>query len=166
MIVTDPDRASSEWQLTRADNGDMDSLMTWLSSASEVDVWGGPKFRYPFTSETFRQDCHWPEMASYCLRDADGALHAFGQFYDRNGYMNLARLIVAPEHRGRGLGKELVTRLMQVAADSLALDEFSLFVYRDNTPALRLYQSLGFEIRKYPPDQILADKCFFLTRPR
>lgn len=150
----------------------MDTLMTWFSSAAEVNVWGGPKFRYPFTAETFRKDCHWPKMASYCLCDRHGAMDrhaamcAFGQYYDRNGYMNLARLIVAPGQRGRGLGRELVTRLMQAAADSLTLDEFSLFVYQDNVPALKLYQSLGFEIQKYPPDQILADKCHFLTRSR
>ncbi len=157
---------SVDWHLTPADDGDIDTLMTWFSSAAEVDVWGGPKFRYPFTAKTFREDCHWPEMASYCLRDVNGAMCAFGQFYDRNGYMNLARLVVAPGYRSRGLGKELIEGLMPVAADSLALDEFSLFVYRDNEPALRLYQSLGFEIQEYPPDQILADKCFFLTRPR
>ncbi|MDJ0910686.1 MAG: GNAT family N-acetyltransferase [Woeseiaceae bacterium] len=154
------------WQLTRADDGDMDTLMTWFSSAEEVDVWGGPKFRYPFTVDTFRTDCHWPGMASYCLRDASGSMCAFGQYYDRNGYMNLARLVVVPEQRGRRLGSELVSRLMQAAAEELTLDEFSLFVYRDNAPALKLYQSLGFEIQEYPPDQILADKCFFLTRPR
>ncbi len=156
----------ADWKLTPADSDDIDTLMTWFSDAADVDVWGGPKFRYPYTVETFRTDCHWPEMASYCLRDADGTMCAFGQFYDRNGYMNLARLVVAPDYRGRGLGKELVTLLMDAAADSLALDEFSLFVYRDNEPALRLYQSLAFEIREYPPDQILADRCFFLTRAR
>ncbi len=166
MNSEDRTGTSGDWQLTRADHDDMDALMTWFSTASDVNVWGGPKFRYPFTPETFRTDCHWPEMASYCLRDADGRMCAFGQYYDRNGYMNLARLVVAPEQRGRRLGAELVTRLMQLAADELTLDAYSLFVYRDNLPALRLYQSLGFKIQKYPPDQILADKCFFLTRPR
>ena len=155
-----------ERQLTPADHDDIDTLMTWFSDAAEVDAWGGPKFRYPYTVETFRTDCHWPEMASYCLRDSDGKMCAFGQYYDRNGYMNLARLVVAPEYRGRRIGTELVTRLMQVAAERMTLDEFSLFVYRDNTPALKLYQSLGFAIQKYPPDQTLADKCYFLTRSR
>lgn len=155
-----------DWQFTPAGDGDMDILMTWFSTKTEVDVWGGPGFRYPYTQETFRTDCHWPEMASYCLRDSDAALCAFGQFYDRNGYMNLARLAVAPDQRGRRLGSELVTRLMKKAADTLSLGEFSLFVYRDNEPALRLYLSLGFEIQEYPPDQPLADECFFLSRPR
>ena len=166
MSSDDRETAARRWQLSPAEHSDLDELMTWFSNAAEVDVWGGPKFRYPFTAETFRTDCHWPEMASYSLRDADGQMCAFGQFYDRNGYMNLARLVVSPEHRGLGIGTELVTRLMQVASESMKLDEYSLFVYRDNTPALKLYQSLGFEIQEYPPDQILADKCYFLTRAR
>lgn len=156
---------SADWKLTRAESNDIDRLMTWFDSAAEVNVWGGPKFRHPFTAETFRADCHWPEMDSFCLRDATGAPIAFGQFYNLNGYMNLARLVVEPEQRGRGLGRHLVRLLMQVAAEKIGHDTFSLFVYRDNKPALNLYQSLGFEIQEYPQDQILADVCYFLTRP-
>lgn len=153
------------WVLDDARQRDLDELMTWFQNAGQVASWGGPRFRFPFSRTSFRDDCHWPEMASFCLRDPDGSLCAFGQLYDRNGRINLARLIVKPNRRGEGIGRRLVKMLMSVGAGLLQLSEFSLFVFRDNLPALGCYRSLGFEITQYPADQILADQCYYLTRP-
>lgn len=152
-------------RLRRAGDADIDVIMSWFETEADVNTWGGPKFRYPFTAATFREDCHFPQMATYGLFDDNDALLAFGQLYDRNGYINLARLVVHPERRGEGLGRRLVEELMAIGRTVLPLQQFSLFVYRDNLPALRCYQALGFEIDDYPDDQILADKCYFLTRP-
>jgi len=139
--------------------------MTWFDDAKAVDIWGGPKFRYPFTPKSFREDCHWPEMASYSLRSPERLFCAFGQFYNRYSRINLARLIVHPRYRGQGIGRRLVTSLMRAGQRNLPLKEFSLFVYRDNLPALECYRSLNFEIADYPADEILADQCYYLTRP-
>lgn len=153
------------WVLHRARDADLEMLMGWFSNAADVTVWGGPRFRYPFTRESFVEDSHWNDMDSFFLRDAQDRLQAFGQFYNRNEKINLARLIAHPGRRGQGIGKRLVSMLMAVAPQHFSLQEFSLFVYRDNAPALGCYQSLGFEIRDYPPDQLLAEECYYLTRP-
>ncbi|MDH3747031.1 MAG: GNAT family N-acetyltransferase [Gammaproteobacteria bacterium] len=153
------------WTLQRSDEVDIDVLMGWFDTEAEVITWGGPKFRFPYTRESFRKDCHWPEMASFSLRDPSEQLCAFGQMYDRNGRINLARLVVRPDRRGNGIGRQLVTMLMSVGPTLLPLGEFSLFVFRDNLPALKCYRSLGFEIQEYPADQILSDQCYYLTRP-
>lgn len=152
------------WILEQANESDIDALMTWFDSALDVRIWGGPKFRFPYTLKSFQKDCHWPEMASFSLRDPDRQLCAFGQLYDRSNRINLARLVVRPDRRRQGLGRRLVTMLMSVGPRLLPLDEFSLFVFRDNVPALECYRSLGFEIQDYPADQFLGDKCYYLTR--
>lgn len=103
-------------------------------------------------------------MAAYCLRDATGGLLGFGQFYERYKRINLARLVVHADARGQGVGKRLISGLMTVARPLFDLNEFSLFVYRDNTPALECYKALGFEIQDYPDDMPLADACYYLTR--
>lgn len=153
------------WVLVEATDADIDELMTWLGTADDVVIWGGPTFRFPFTPESFREDCHWGKMMSFSLRDVDNLQAGFGQIYDRNGRINLARLIVHPARRGRGIGRRLVEMLMAVGPGLLTMPEFSLFVFRNNEAALRCYISLGFEISDYPDDQILADQCYFLTRP-
>lgn len=153
------------WKFESANDADFGELMRWFENKTDVRRWGGPEFAYPFTPETFRRDCHWPGMASFSLRDGDGALLAFGQFYDREGHINLARIGVRPDVQGQGIGRRFMSRLMAVSIEQLPLPAYSLYVYRDNEAALRCYRSLGFEIRPYPPGVKLADACYFMTRP-
>ena len=40
-------------QLELATDRDIDELMTWFPDAAAVDIWGGPKFRFPFTRDSF-----------------------------------------------------------------------------------------------------------------
>ena len=139
--------------------------MNWFPDRQAVSIWGGPKFRYPFTRETFHEDVLWKKMASYFLRDPARCAVAFGQFYERNSRVNLARLVVHSSARGQGVGKKLIEELMTTARPLFELTEFSLFVFRDNTPALKCYKSLGFEVNDYPDDMPLGDSCYYLTRP-
>jgi ribosomal protein S18 acetylase RimI-like enzyme len=52
-------------------------------------------------------------------------------------------MAVFPEHRGRGIGTTLLTRLLEMAAHSY--EKVSLSVARENL-ALRLYRRFGFEV--------------------
>ncbi len=154
-----------EWTLRAVVEADVDSLMNWFPTFEDVDVWGGPSFRYPFTRESFFEDIHWGRMASFGLFDSDGRMAGFGQLYDRDERIHLARLIVDPGRRGLGLGRRLVEMLMAAGKDLYPRDEYSLFVYRANEPAYRCYRAAGFEVADYPPDMPHADVCDYLTRP-
>ncbi len=58
---------------------------------------------------------------------------------------HLARSIVDPARRGRGLGRALCLALMREASQlHPGLKGFSLYVFPDNTNALALHRSLGF----------------------
>ena len=71
--------------LTDAEASDIKQLMTWFPDSTAIAAWGGPAFRFPFTESTFREDCHWGDMASFVLRDEDGLTEAFGQFNSDTG---------------------------------------------------------------------------------
>lgn len=146
-------------------DADFDILMSWFPTATDIERWGGPEFEFPFTGASFRRDCHWPDMASYSQRDSSGDLLAFGQFYNRDGHINLARIGVRPDVRGHGIGRQFVSRLMAAGYEELQLPAFSLYVYRDNQAALRCYRSLGFSVRPYPERDQLADVCYYMIRP-
>ena len=152
------------WLLVEAEDRDLEELMSWFGSAGEVDRWGGPRFRYPFTGKTFRRDCHWGRMPSFRLNSPEGEFAAFGQMYERYGRINLARLVVHPDMRGAGVGKRLIASLMEIGPELFKADEFSLFIYRDNVSALGCYRSMGFVIRDYPEGAPMADRCYYLTR--
>ena len=153
-----------EWSLRKATADDIEALMQWFPEQHDVVIWGGPNFRYPFTRETFFEDICWQTMASFCLFKNDD-FAGFGQLYERDDRIHLARLVVQPEMRGRGAGRRLIEMLMEAGAAIFPGDEFSLFVLRENTPAYECYRSLGFEVDEYPSDMPHADVCDYMTRP-
>lgn len=152
-------------KLSVAIESDINHLMSWFPDKRSVDIWGGPNFRYPFTPMTFQEDAHWREMDTYSLADPSGQMLAFGQFYERHGRINLARLVVAPDRRGEGLGKHLVALLMDRGRETFPLEEFSLYVYHDNHAAVSCYTSLGFEEHERPVGDEIPDNCVYMTRP-
>ena len=152
------------WSLDQATALDIDMIMAWFPDADSVKVWGGPAFRYPFTGETFREDCRLDVTESYCLRDAAGDLAAFGQSYERDGRGHLARLVSNPAMRRRGAGRQLIHMVLASLDQRYEFDEYSLFVLRDNEPAYRCYLSLGFVVKDYPDDAPMPDTCYFLTK--
>lgn len=54
-------------------------------------------------------------------------------------------LIGEPDYRGKGLAREASVLILQYAFDSLGLEQVYLNVFADNTVALLLYQSMGFQ---------------------
>ena len=63
--------------MVEATESDLHELMNWFPDAQSVNEWGGPRFRFPFTRQTFLEDCHWGKMATYRLSDPDGEFAAF-----------------------------------------------------------------------------------------
>jgi ribosomal protein S18 acetylase RimI-like enzyme len=152
------------WTLSPLVDAEITEIMTWFPSAESVNIWGGPNFRFPFTGETFREDCRLDLMRSWTLRHTDKQLAAFGQAYERDGRGHLARLVSNPGLRRQGAGRRLIEMIIALLEETQAYDEYSLFVYRDNTPAYRCYLSLGFAVQDYPDDAPMPEKCYFLTR--
>ena len=61
-----------------------------------------------------------------------------------NRKAHLAQLAVAPDYQGRGLGRRILSRVIERLSD-MGYDRLSLMVSRDNHRALDLYRSMGFE---------------------
>ena len=64
--------------------------------------------------------------------------------------------------RGKKLGYELMTALL----NSTIIDGvgFSLFVYKDNIAAKKLYDGLGFLVQEYPDEQQKIKGCSFMVK--
>ena len=61
-------------------------------------------------------------------------------------------IMVGKEYHGMGIGRALMTNLIDIADNWLMLIRIELGVFTDNEKAINLYKSLGFEIegtRKY-----------------
>lgn len=142
---------------------DIDELMSWFTDQESIASWGGPAFRHPFTPETFHEDCRWQDMASFVLVNSNASIVGFGQLYERSGRTHLARIAVNPDLRNRGYGRILMRKLLEQGDSLFGFPEYSLFVLMHNTSAQRLYSSVGFEIREFPPNAPLQDICYYMT---
>lgn len=67
---------------------------------------------------------------------------------NRNRMRHSASLGIAvhPKYQGKGIGKALMTKILDLADNWLMLVRVELGVFVDNTRAINLYKSMGFEI--------------------
>ena len=151
-------------QLVSASIAHVKELMSWLSDREAVLAWGGLRFRYPFSRESFLEDVHWDRMPTFVLLDSTGAMVAFGQTYEKNERGHLARLIVSPEQRGNGYGQALVEQLSEKAREMFSCSEFSLYVMRGNDVATHCYLKAGFEEAPCPSGDIHFPSQIFMIR--
>ena len=73
-----------------------------------------------------------------------GTIQGLATIPDSGAIQNVG---IVPEHRGRGLGRALVQTALRGFRES-GLMHISLEVTAANEPAVRLYQSLGFQVTK------------------
>jgi ribosomal protein S18 acetylase RimI-like enzyme len=118
-----------------------------LSDASEFSEW--ELLDYP-TEEwiSVQDDTGVVEImkrapAIYTGLRVDGQLMAVGRTSHHNGWTTLTRLYVREEFRGKGIGSDLVRKLLYAAKQD-GITKALLQVDTKNVGAIRLYESLGF----------------------
>ncbi len=156
--------AVNRHQLVDFDAADLARLMAWFPDAQSAELWSGPSLRYPFDSRTFGEDLRLDQVATYALKLGD-ELIGFGQIYERYGRIHLARLAVSPDRRGKGWGRILVDELLRAGRKAFDSDEYGLFVYGDNVPAVACYRAMGFDDSRCPEADALGSRAIYMTRP-
>ena len=87
------------------------------------------------------------DVEAFVYGDPGDAPVAYGELWldDEEGEVELARLLVAPERRGRGVGRALVTALVEQARRAHPeLPAVILRVRPENEQAIRAYAAAGF----------------------
>jgi predicted GNAT family acetyltransferase len=87
------------------------------------------------------------ESQFYFLKEKNSDIIACGgTHFETPELAHLGNIFVLPEYRGKSIGKNLVSTIGNKILETKQL--ISLFVVRDNYPALSLYKKLGFSKRK------------------
>jgi ribosomal protein S18 acetylase RimI-like enzyme len=140
-------------ELVPATAGHATTVAGWPLSAGEVVLWcGGREFPVPArTVEAWRCE---DDVRAHVLVE-DGTALGYGELWldTEEDEVELARIIVAPGARGRGVGGVLVRGLL---ARALETGHGAVFmrVHPDNDRALRCYLRAGFT----PVDAVLAEE--------
>jgi ribosomal protein S18 acetylase RimI-like enzyme len=142
---------------------DLEIVASWISSRRDCALWAGPTVPFPLEPDAIAAQIGMAGAINIALDDELG-LTAFGQVLPMPAARaHLARVIVRPEARGRGIGRVLVAALLSRAAES-GHKVATLNVYRDNGAAAALYAGLGFARTERPPGEPPAHDTWFMQR--
>ena len=131
--------------LRRAEEGDCAVILELIRELAEYE---GLEEQVVATSELLREWIFARGRAEALLAEEDGQavgfalyFHSFSTFLGRAG-LYLEDLYVRPSHRGRGVGKRLLTGLARIAVErGCGRLEWSCLDW--NQPSIDFYQSLG-----------------------
>ena len=99
-------------------------------------------FPTPWSREDFWREAS-NDFACYIVALDDAEIIGFGGCWISFEEAQVTNIALTSAQRGRGLGKALMARLMRAAA-ARGAERMTLEVRPSNTPALRLYEGLGF----------------------
>ncbi len=156
-------------ELVKSDAADFQALRlralkeypTIFSASYEVErEWPVERFadqlpETPDSTEAFMLGCF-----------VDGELAASMAFfrYDWPKTMHIGRIVavhVAAEHQGYGYGRKMAEVALKRAKTLPGLTTIQLTATTNNTPAISLYESMGFEICGTTPRAMLVDGEYF-----
>jgi ribosomal-protein-alanine N-acetyltransferase len=144
-------------------HADLEVVAAWIESQRECALWAGPTVAFPLELSALPDQIGMSGAINVALDDDQG-LVAFGQVVPRPpDRAHLARVIVRPIARRRGLGRVLVEALL-ARAEGAGLSRVTLNVYRDNIAAAALYAELGFACGERPDGDPAPSDVWFMQR--
>jgi ribosomal-protein-alanine N-acetyltransferase len=107
-------------------------------------------FSVPWSKESFYKELTENTLAHYTVIEIDNKIVGYGGTWDIMDEGHITNIAVDPNFRQRGLGFELV-KVMVDQAVKRKLNVMTLEVRKSNTPAIKLYEKLGFIIAGIRP---------------
>lgn len=156
--MTDDDRPI----LRPATRADLYRVFRWIPDRDACRRWAGPLVRYTRDPASLARQIGFRPGNSHVLTVGD-TLVGFAQLLaPRPWARHLTRVVVAPEQRGDGFGRALCEALLARARRDGA-SQLSLYVYRDNPQAHRLYEALGWRRCRPPRLPLPAGLCYMVN---
>lgn len=100
-------------------------------------------FPRPWSEESFRREVRENVVARYLVADRDGEVLGYAGAWVVLDECHITNIAVKEPERGKGLGRRLLTELMQYVSN-LGAGWADLEVRVSNIPAQHLYQQAGF----------------------
>lgn len=134
-------------------SSDFDELKKWITDERTHSMWCANLIQYPLEKKNFED-----KLAEMTLKYGDNPYvaatdegKAVGFFcYSVNADTNegmLKFVMISPEFRGKGYGREMVALAVKYAFEITKADIVQLNVFSNNTTARKCYLSAGFSER-------------------
>ena len=128
---------------------DSDTIVTWIGDESMFRKWSADRYdHYPILPEDITKQYSEAHEAGilypFTAFDEDGICgHLIMRFLGEDR-IRFGFIIVAPDRRGKGYGREMLRLALKYAFDILGAKDVSLGVFDNNPKARCCYESVGF----------------------
>ena len=131
------------YKFREATEDDFQGIGNLMTSKEEL-FYIYPHGEYPFTVEQLTKLAEVRTELTVVTEGDD--IIGFANLYDHEpGELAfIGNVVVAKQHRGKGVGKEIILHMLRIAFEKLKLPEVRISVFNENTPAMLLYAGLGF----------------------
>jgi len=134
--------------IEQADSGEAGVILDIQKTAYQSEAELHNDFNIPPLNQTLEEIREDFDRQFFLRAVVDGEIVGSVRAYEEEGTCYIGRLIVRPEHQGRGIG----TMLMQEIEESFSQAErFELFTGHRSERNLHLYDKLGYEVFKEEP---------------
>jgi ribosomal protein S18 acetylase RimI-like enzyme len=140
-----------DYRLEPFDRADAATVLSWARTPEEREAWAA--ITEPAPDEAVFDRWHADEdVRPFAFLEGDRIV-GYGEIWEdvEEDEAELARLIVDPSMRGRGIGREMV-RLLSERARELGHDDVWLRVVPTNAAAISAYSAAGF-VRTTPEQE-------------
>jgi RimJ/RimL family protein N-acetyltransferase len=131
---------------------DFKYLMEWVGDERQFAMWCANKFSYPLTKQQlldYKEMYENDEQGWIFTALSDGGKPIGHLLMRKADYSNqsvhFGFIIVDPQFRGNGIGREMVSQAVKYAFEILWVNEVTLGVFDNNPAAHRCYLAVGFQ---------------------
>ena len=132
---------------------DFKLLQSWIISESILTNWAGNLFTFPLTDRSLS----WYLNDTNVIGESDAfvfkAVHietletvghiSLGGLSWKNRSARISRVIISPDHVGKGYCKPMLKAALKIGFEELALHRIGLGVYTHNQSAIKCYEGAG-----------------------
>ncbi len=131
---------------------DSKTICKWLNSEEVFYKWSAGRYQYPLTAEQL--DSRFEEFQldpnAWFMTALDETGNVCGHFIFRkadyeNNSIHMGFIVVSPDCRGKGIGKQMLSAAIKYAAEILGMKRITLGVFANNPAAVKCYESIGFK---------------------
>jgi ribosomal protein S18 acetylase RimI-like enzyme len=140
-----------------ATTADYQAICGLVTTAEELSL-VHPGGHYPWTVAQLERVA--ATRLDLSVMEAEGELIGFANLYhmEPQRFAFIGNVIIKASQRGRGHGRRLIEYMLQRIFQLHKLAEARISVFADNTPAIKLYTSLGFRTYAEEMREVLNTK--------
>jgi RimJ/RimL family protein N-acetyltransferase len=136
-------------QFAKFSDSDYERLISWVDSAEALMQFAGPAFTFPLSKEQLDMSLNDPSRIAFKISDKANEVIGHAEIYLTADSAYLGRILIGDPHkRGKGLGKEIVSFLVDYAFNTLNQSKVQLNVFDWNMAAIKCYEKAGFRINR------------------